>query len=450
MAKSRSLSPRWTVVVTAACLVGPGSLGGGGAGAFREGPGSPVTTRVSVSSAGVQGTHHSGLDLDISGRGRYVVFHSKASNLVPGDTNGDWDVFLRDRRTDATVRVSVASDGSQANRSSTEAVISADGRYVAFTSDASNLIGWDNNGRSDVFVHDLVTKATRRVSIGRGLQGNGDSYQPTISAHGRYVAFTSEASNLVAGDTRAGGSDVFLRDRLAKVTRRVSVARDNADVDRQPDSSEPDISADGRYVAFSSIAPNLVTGDTNRFSDVFVYDRVTKVTRRVSVGGGHAEANGESNMPAISAHGRYVAFASFASNLSAGDTNLVFDVFVRDRGAKVTRRVSIATNGADGSDVSWQPAISMHGRFVAFQSMAPNLGAGDRNEAFDVFLRDRGTKVTHQMSVASGGAPGNSESNLPAISAHGRYVAFSSAAFNLVAGDTNDAFDVFVHNRGSG
>ncbi len=241
-------------------------------------------------------------------------------------------MFVRDRRTNATWRASVATDGSQANGSSDDAVISADGRYVAFTSEASHLIGWDNNGCSDVFVHDRVTGATRRVSIGRGLQGNRDSYQPAISAHGRYVAFTSMASNLVAADTRPGGSDVFLRDRVAQVTRRVSVGPDGTELNRRADSSEPALSADGRYIAFSSLAPNLVTGDTNRSSDVFVFDRVAKVTRRISLARGGAQGNDESYQPSISAHGRYVAFASVASNLVADDTNDAFDVFVRTRG----------------------------------------------------------------------------------------------------------------------
>lgn len=448
MVKSRSIAVRCTVVVTAACLAGPAAVGGGSAAASPVDPGSPVTTRVSMSSVGVQGNKLSGIYSDISADGRYVVFTSKASNLVPGDTNGDWDVFVRDRRTNATSRVSVATDGSQANRPSYVAVISADGRYVAFTSEASNLIGWDNNGAADVFVHDRVTKVTKRVSIGRGLQGNSDSSEPTISAHGRYVAFTSEASNLVAGDTNHA-SDVFLRDRVAQVTRRVSVGPDGTEAPGLRDSSQSAISTDGRYIAFSSTASNLVAGDTNRSGDVFVHDRVTEVTRRVSVGADHAEANSESNMPAISAHGRYVAFSSFASNLVAGDTNRVFDVFVRDRGAKVTQRVSLATGGGEGSDVSWRPAISVHGRFVAFESAAPNLVAGDANNVMDVFLRDRGTKVTQQISLASGGAQGNSESNMPAISAHGRYVGFASFASNLVAGDSNDAWDVFVRNRGT-
>lgn len=402
-----------------------------------------------MSSVGVQGNNLSGIYSDISADGRYVVFTSKASNLVRGDTNGDWDVFVRDRRTNATWRVSVATDGSQANRPSYVAVISADGRYVAFTSEASNLIGWDNNGATDVFVHDRVTKVTKRVSIGRGLQGNGDSSEPTISAHGRYVAFTSEASNLVAGDTRPGGSDVFLRDRVAQVTRRVSVGPHGAELNRRADSSEPALSADGRYIAFSSLAPNLVAGDTNRSGDVFVYDRVTKVIRRVSVGAG-VQGNGESSQPAISTHGRYVAFVSVASNLVTGDTNRVFDVFVRDRGAKVTQRISVATNGVGASDVSFQPAISAHGRFVAFSSAAPNLVAGDTNKVMDVFLRDRPTKVTQRISLASGGGQGNDESYQPAISAHGRYVAFASGASNLVADDTNDGYHVFVRNRGPG
>jgi Tol biopolymer transport system component len=179
---------------------------------------------------------------------------------------------------------------------------------------------------------------TRQTVGPGGQQANSFSFEPAISADGRFVAFRSFASNLVAGDTN-GSYDVFVRDRRAQVTRRVSVGPGGQQANRY--SFAPAISAHGRFVAFRSLASNLVAGDTNGTEDVFVRDRRAQVTRRVSVGPGGQQANFSSGEPAISAHGRFVAFDSGASNLVAGDTNNKWDVFVRDRVAQVTRRVSV-------------------------------------------------------------------------------------------------------------
>ncbi len=345
--------------------------------------GSGVTSRVSVASDGRQGNFDSQTFRApaMSADGRFVAFESSASNLVAGDTNGRYDVFVRDRLAGVTRRVSVGA-GGQANNGSDSPAISADGRFVAFYSDASNLVAGDTNGRSDVFVRDRLAGVTRRVSVGAGGQANSESFGPAISADGRFVAFYSYASNLVAGDTN-GRSDVFVRDRLAGVTRRVSVG---AGGQANSDSFGPAISADGRFVAFDSSASNLVVGDTNGTFDVFVRDRLAGVTRRVSVGAG-GQANSDSLSPAISADGRFVAFESNASNLVAGDTNATDDVFVRDRLAGVTRRVSVGAGGQANSS-SGSPAISANGRSVAYTSNASNLVRGDTNGAQDVFVRD--------------------------------------------------------------
>jgi Tol biopolymer transport system component len=203
----------------------------------------------------------------------------------------------------------------------------------------------------------------------------------------------------VAGDTN-NTVDVFVRDRVAQVTRRVSVGPGG----QQPNDSsvEPAISAHGRFVAFISFASNLVAGDTNQSPDVFVQDRRTQVTRRVSVGPGGQQANGFSSQPAISAGGRYVAFTSDASNLVAGDTNQSPDVFVRDRRTQVTRRVSVGPGSQQANSQSFDPAISAHGLLVAFASAASNLVAGDANNTVDVFVRDRVAQVTQRVSVGSG------------------------------------------------
>ena len=235
-----------------------------------------VTTRASVASDGTQGNDDSWSSA-LSADGRYVAFQSAAGNLVAGDTNGTWDIFVRDRTTGATTRVSVASDGTQGNSASSAPVLSADGRTVAFYSSASNLVVGDT-GWADVFVRDLTTGVTRRVSVASdGSQANSDSVIPALSADGRYVAFVSLASNLVAGDTN-GQSDVFVRDLAMGQTVRVSFASDGAQANGW--SRSPTISADGRYVAFTSTASNLVPGDTNTVEDVFVRDLAQEASSR--------------------------------------------------------------------------------------------------------------------------------------------------------------------------
>ncbi|MGH2537870.1 MAG: carboxypeptidase regulatory-like domain-containing protein, partial [Candidatus Promineifilaceae bacterium] len=239
-------------------------------------------------------------------------------------------VFVHDRDTGQTSRVSIASDGALGNGDSWWSSISADGRYVAFHSLASNLVGGDTNGAWDVFVHNRDTVQTSRVSVASdGAQGNGYSYSPAISADGRYVAFVSLASNLVGGDTN-DQPDVFVHDRDTGQTSRASVASDGAQANGA--SYYQSISADGRYVAFGSYASNLVGGDTNGIDDVYVHDRDTGQTSRASVASDGAQGNDGSGDPSISADGRYVAFVSWASNLVSGDTNGYADVFVRDRG----------------------------------------------------------------------------------------------------------------------
>jgi Tol biopolymer transport system component len=242
---------------------------------------------------------------------------------------------------------------------------------------------------------------TSRVPVDRsGHQANGLSSSPTISADGRFVAFQSEASNLVPGDTN-GHSDVFVRDRAAQVTRRVSVGAGGQQGNGE--SFEPAISAGGRFVVFWSSASNLVAGDTNNADDIFVRDRFARVTRRISVGLGGQQANGHSEVPAISARGRFVAFSSSASNLVPGDTNGTSDVFVRDRMGQLTRRVSVGSGGQQSNDISFLPTISADGRFVGFTSSASNLVPVDTNNADDIFVRDRFAQVTRRVSVGSGG-----------------------------------------------
>ena len=312
---------------------------------------SGTTQLVSVAADGTQANSDS-FGPAISADGRYVAFDSLASNLVPGDTNDHSDVFVRDRRSGTTQLVSVATDGTQANSDSFDPAISADGRYVAFGSDASNLVPGDTNGTDEVFVRDRRSGTTQLVSVATGgTQANGRSFIPAISADGRYVVFGSDASNLVPGDTN-GTDEVFVRDLRSGTTQRVSVATGGTQANS--DSFSPAISADGRYVAFDSDASNLVPGDTNHHADVFVRDLRSGTTQLVSVATDGTQANGNSSYePAISADGRYVAFGSDASNLVPGDTNENSDVFVRDRQSGTTQRVSVATDGTQ-ANAAWQ------------------------------------------------------------------------------------------------
>jgi Tol biopolymer transport system component len=279
----------------------------------------------------------------------------------------------------------VASDGTQANRPSYRPSISADGRYVAFSSGASNLVPGDTNYWVDVFGRDCQTGETTRVSVASdGTQANYPSYRPSISADGRFVAFDSQASNLVANDTN-GRSDVFVHDRQTGETSRVSVRSDGTQ-GTGGNSYIPRLSADGRYVAFYSEAPNLVAGDTNGFLDVFVHDHQTGQTTRVSVRNDGGQGNEDSAWPAISADGRYVAFYGEASNLVVGDTNGVWDVFAHGRETGETFRVSVASGGRQGNRTSLLPSISADGRCVAFSSEATNLVSGDHNGKSDAFV----------------------------------------------------------------
>jgi uncharacterized repeat protein (TIGR01451 family) len=372
-----------------------------------------VRDRVTGKTTHVNGVSNNAFEIfdtsAISANGRYIVFSSKVNNLVPGDTNDALDIFVRDLVTGTTSRVSVSSKGEQGNDYSFKPAISADGRYVAFRSWADNLVDGDTNGNTDVFVRDRMTGKTTRVNVSStGVQGYGndeDDYfndfrsHIAISADGRYVAFSTNANNLVTGDTN-GINDVFVRDCVNHTTTRVSVGL--AGVQGNSYSREPAISADGRYVAFESVANNLIVGDTNRTWDVFVRDRTLNTTTRVSVSsvGTQANPNYGSSTSAISADGRYVAFSSDANNLVAGDSNGNTDVFVRDRTTNTTSRVSVSSAGVQGNygylgSGIWGLAISADGRFVAFDSYASNLVAGDTNDAPDIFVRDHLLNTTY-------------------------------------------------------
>lgn len=394
------------------------------------------TTRVSVDSVGIEGNSDSVIfHPSISADGRYVAITSMSDNLVPGDTNGESDVFIHDRQTGATTRVSVDSAGFASKYSPSHSPsISADGRYVAFLSTAYYLVPEKTSDYQDVFVHDRLTGATSRVSVGStGRQGNSYSSAPSISADGRYVAFLSWANNLVPADTN-GAQDVFVHDRTSGSTTRVSV--NSAGQEANGGSESSFISADGRYVAFTSWgASNLVPGE----SGGFIHDRVTGTTTHV--------VNGSDIV--INADGRYVAFR--AAIFVPGETKARQGIFVHDRTTGATTQVNVDSAGAQVKGITrGDISISADGRYIAFNSTSPDLVPEDHNRTYDVFVHDRLTGATTRVSVDSAGLEsdlGVTEYSAAAISADGRYVVFGSDADNLVSGDANGATDIFVRDR---
>jgi hypothetical protein len=403
-----------------------------------------VTQRVSLDSAGVQGSGQS-VAVSITPDGRYIGFHSHASNLVPGDTNGHWDVFVRDRRTGATERVSIDSSGIQGNGDSYGGWLSDDGRFVAFTSWASNLVPGDTNGAADAFVRDRLSGTTERVSLSSGgAQGNSASYGGPMTPDGRLVIIVTFATNLAPVSTH-GYQWVLVHDRMSGSTELVSLS--TSGVPGNNYSNGGTISADGRYVAFVSDANNLVPGDSNLSADIFVRDRQAGSTERVSVSSSGAQANAASSLSMISASGRYVAFDSLSTTLVPGDTNGARDVFVRDRQAGTTERVSLANGGSQGNGESFANSISADGRFVAFESAATNLVVGDSNGHVDSFIRDRANASTELVSLSSRWQQGNADSGGACTSADGRFIAYSSDSSNLVVEDSNGVEDVFVRDR---
>jgi Tol biopolymer transport system component len=405
-----------------------------------------TTTRVSVTSSGAQVVGHSEFP-SISHDGRYVAYLSKAPGLVPEDANNIQDIFRHDRYTGAVQRMSVNTAGVASTGLSDLPSISADGRFVAFQSFAGNFDAADLNGASyyDIYLRDTQLGTTTLMSKNSGGLGSsfGHSAKAKISANGVYVVFESDSSTLVPSDNGAF-TDIFVHNRVTGMTAKLS--EPIPDLFGTGHSYVSSISADGELVTFQSAGSNLVSGDTNSKSDVFLRDwigpslSITIVSRSSS----GVLGNGNSSDATISADGKFVVFSSDATNLVAGDTNNANDIFVRDLVAGTTERVSVSSSGVQGNNFSQYADISADGRYVVFQSAASNLVAGDTNGGTDVFRRDRLLGTTTMISVKSGGALAGAGSQESAISGDGRFVAYFSGVTNLVPNDTNDRNDVFV------
>ncbi|PJF26539.1 MAG: hypothetical protein CUN53_07445, partial [Phototrophicales bacterium] len=435
--------------------------------------------------------------ISVSADGRYMVFQSDADNLVPGDVNKSTDIFRYDRLTCTVELVSLNSAGQQGYFFSIECdpngqqpvecvgqgwsrrpSVSADGRYVSFTSLASNFdpLRPDTNTWRDVFVRDMVAQTTFRVSVSStGVQGAQANDGSTISGDGRYIAFYSASGLLLPPGQATNFScqrdtnpstlekcyDVYVHDRINQTTERVSISTSGAQGNNDSGQNVVNIntivpvdnigvSFDGRYIAFYSLASNLVTGDTNNAADIFVRDRLLNTLTRVSVSSSGVQGNGESIYPDMSNDGRYIVFESDASNLIPSDVNNTRDVFIRDTVAGTTSIISLSSIGTQTGLPNYQPVISGNGRYVAFTSDSSNLQVPfipvqtDTNALPDIYIHDRQTGRTQIVSSRFNGIQGNGGSRVAAISDDGLFVGFQSDANNLVANDTNNARDVFL------
>ena len=340
-------------------------------------------------------------------------------------------------------RVSEATGGEQADAASFDAVPSGDGRYVAFTSVANNLSPLDTNSfQADAYVRDRTTGATELISLGTGGAASGGTVTD-ISADGRYVVFTSAAADLVANDFN-GANDVFIRDRVANTTEIVSVDSDESAA--QLSSYDASVSKDGRYVAFTSMASLAPEDSSSSNQDVYVRDRTEGTTRLVTVTRKGGEGGGK--QPSISDNGRFVSFTSKSGQLVKGDKNKLHDVFVREIAKGRTERVSVSSKGAEATKRSYESQIAGPGRFVVFTSMAKNLSKKDKNRKVDVFVHDRRKDKTELVSVDSAERQAGGPVVTPSISADGRYVTFNAALDLRKGGRVTDS--LYVRDRAAG
>jgi hypothetical protein len=395
--------------------------------------------QVSISPTGVPGNGTS-VGGAMTPDGNYIAFYSFASNLVEGDTNGTWDVFFQDLTTGITSLVSVNSAGQQGNGPSYYPSISADGRFIAFYSLASNLVANDTNEKYDVFVHDMLTEETTRVSVdSSGDQADGWSQYPDISSDGRYVVFESDATNLTAEDFN-GTYDIFLHDRQNGQTSMVSVASDGNHANRE--SFFARISSDGRYVVFESYANNLSPLDSDLSMDVYLHDRQLTTTSLVSVSSSGVKGNSSSSGGHVTSDGLYVGFTSTATNLVAGDTNNFEDVFLHNMQTGSTVRVSVGSTGQQGDQPSILADITTDGRYILFASASSIFGG--TNSSTNGFIHDMQVGSTTLMTLGANGQQGNGSSTPVSIAADGASISFWSEATNLIPGQTDVHEDVYV------
>ncbi|MGG5822952.1 TolB family protein [Falsiroseomonas sp. HW251] len=405
------------------------------------GPTAGAVVRTSTSAAGAEANERS-LGASLSGDGTKVAFESLASNVIGDDLNGATDVFVKDLVSGGVSLVRASASGQTGSGASFEPSLSSDGGLLAFTIGSFPF--------TEVFVQDLRTGEL--TPVGETGRSSGS---PSLSADGTIVAFTSSLVTFPTGPVPPQSphappnppmvdTDVVVRD-FATGRLVLASASENGE-EGNGRSFQPAISRDGTKVAFVSDADNLVPGDDNGTSDVFVKDLVTGAITLVSASSAGEQGNSGSLLPSISADGTRVAFESFASNLVPGDDNGTLDIFVKDLISGAVTLASTSAEGEQGNGRSEFPSLSIDGRRVAFVSEATNLLPGDANTASDVFVKDLVSGAITLASASSGGEQGNGSSGIPSLSADGNMIAFDSEASNLVPGDTNGVLDVFVKN----
>ncbi|MCB9876868.1 MAG: PD40 domain-containing protein [Planctomycetes bacterium] len=405
-----------------------------------------IPNRIASSNSAQSPGNDDSLSLPhVSADGRWVVFASDASNLVGGDTNGHADVFVKDFGTGLTDRLSLGPQGQQADDRCSEPRITPDGRFVVYTSKATTLSPFDPNHGSDIYLADRALHTTTLCSVNHlGIVGTDASFSPSVSDDGRYVAFASNAGNLIPGGDGNGVTDVYVRDLLTGAVHLCS--RTPLGAPGNGPSRNPRISGNGQFVVFDSAATDLVGNDTNGRRDVFVYDLTTDGVWRASIGQNGVEPDGDCTALAISRYGLDVVFQSFASNLVAGVAGQ--QVYVTAPIGGAFECVNVDDSGNFGNGASLHGGISGDGRFVAFTTRASNVFDGDTNGALeDVAVRDRQTGTTRRASIAATGGSPNGSCQWPAISDDGRFVAYLSAAPNLVYGKQQPIDDVLRADR---
>jgi hypothetical protein len=435
---TRDARPGWPGALTALALLAVSTAPAAAT------PAAGPTQRVSITATGGQANGGT-FAIGFSSNGRYQLMSTFATNLVGGVGGSGWDrLALRDQQTGKLQRVDVDSSGSPGTGvpGISFASFAASGRFVLFSTDRDGLTPDDHNGRYDMFVRDVVAGTTTRLRVGvGGTLADDNAYDLGISSDGRYVLFLSFATNLLPGGSNE--QHIYVHDRQLLKTVQVDGGRGGAIANGL--SYGGSLSADGRRAAFYSDSSNLVPNDSNGKLDVFVRDLTTGTTTMVSSAFRPSEqSNGGSQDPVISADGAFVAFDSTATNLVSSDTNRRADVFVRDLARGVTELISIGSKGRQANRRSGFAQISSDGRYVAFGTLATNLGSVvDTNNDFDVFVRDRSAGSTRRVSVARTGDSPNERSVLGFVATNGT-VFFESLASNLVRGDTNDDFDTFI------
>jgi Tol biopolymer transport system component len=501
------LSPdgRFVLFTSSANDLTPGGNGQMGLNLYEQDRASNTTALVSVNLNGLGGGNGDSMFGALSADGRYVVFQSDASDLLPGDTNGVTDIFVRDLVLGTTELISVAADGSWANGPSTDAAITPDGRYVAYLSAATNLVSGDTNRIRDVFVRDRLNQTTVLASV--GAYGPGDVATPAITPDGRYVVFFSSAFGLAAGPATNSPGEIYVRDLVGATTTWASVnalsfALGILGTNSVP-SYHPSVSDDGRYVAFKTGSTNgagaalILQYDTAgltttvvatnalpspQYSDdlfgpvmtpdgrfiaftitnsicaaVSLWDSAGATNTIVSVDTNfNLPSHTISSAPVVSPDGRFVAFLSNAGGLVTNSVSSGFHLFVRDVGLGTTMLVDGDTNGVGSTDITGTvPVLSTNGPLVAFSAPDGSLVNSDRNGFFDVFVRDvarAATELTSQRDpdVVSRTGSGITVMSDVSISPDGRWIAFTSAAGDLVANDINLDQDVFLSDTLSG